>query len=483
MRWKDGDDVCLLWIKGGAGKGKTMMSIGLIEQISELSSATKDGSVVVTYFFCQNADYELNRAEAIVKGLIRRLFEQREDVGSALRKLWDDENRRVFSTTVSLRDLWGIFLAMVDQCECRKVFVVIDALDECASAGMIDLLRLITRTGLDMPRKLKWLLTSRPLDAAEQTLLAGHEQVQVSLELESAHISRAVDTYISHKVGELNCRHRYGPGLRQKIESELMEKAEGTFLWVSLVCKRIEKLHERDVLLAIRDTPPGLRALYSRVFSELGQGDSSMVKRCMRLLKAMMLAFRPLAIAELESVIGLGHEEAIRPEVVERCTSFIMMRKNSVEFVHQSARDYLAGINGDSPLEDHESYGHGEVALSTLAFLADHLKANLLDLPRPDSTWTAAGPIEGRKENELLAKVEYAATFWMQHVGAARSSGLVDGIFSEGGQTDTLLSTKFLEWLECLSLLQRLPIGVETLKTLGIKLDEARVRSFWRSTL
>ncbi|KAK6613461.1 hypothetical protein H4I95_01805 [Botrytis cinerea] len=39
-------DVSLLWIKGGAGK---------------------DESTVVTYFFCQNADYELNTLQAIIK--------------------------------------------------------------------------------------------------------------------------------------------------------------------------------------------------------------------------------------------------------------------------------------------------------------------------------------------------------------------------------------------------------------------------------
>jgi len=87
MSWKDSEDVCLFWVKGGAGKGKTMISISLFEQLCESLRAIQDGSVVVIYFFCQNADYELNNAEAIVKGLIPRLFEQRRDVQSALSKL------------------------------------------------------------------------------------------------------------------------------------------------------------------------------------------------------------------------------------------------------------------------------------------------------------------------------------------------------------------------------------------------------------
>ena len=72
VQWQDEKDISLLWIKGGAGKGKTMMSIGLVEQLS----LSHEDSIAVTYFFCQNADYELNTIEAIIKGLILRLINQ-----------------------------------------------------------------------------------------------------------------------------------------------------------------------------------------------------------------------------------------------------------------------------------------------------------------------------------------------------------------------------------------------------------------------
>ena len=63
VRWQQREEVCLLWIKGGPGKGRTMMSIGLIEKLSLLPRNT----TLVTYFFCQIADYELNMVEAIIK--------------------------------------------------------------------------------------------------------------------------------------------------------------------------------------------------------------------------------------------------------------------------------------------------------------------------------------------------------------------------------------------------------------------------------
>jgi hypothetical protein len=171
ISWVDGNDVCLLWIKGGAGKGKTMMSISLVERLSLLPAT------MVTYFFCQNADHELNTLEAIVKGLILQLVNQQEELKESLRRRWDTVNKRFDVDVTSWRTLWNIFLEILERCKCPRVYVIIDALDECHDNSIADLLKLIVRTGLSYPSKIKWLLTSRPLDSAEQELLAGSEQV------------------------------------------------------------------------------------------------------------------------------------------------------------------------------------------------------------------------------------------------------------------------------------------------------------------
>jgi Cdc6-like AAA superfamily ATPase len=89
LSWLNSDDVGLLWIKGGAGKGKTMMSIGLIERLLQQSQRSKE-KMVVTYFFCQNADYELNTMEAIIKGLILQLVKSQDSVKTSLRDQWDE---------------------------------------------------------------------------------------------------------------------------------------------------------------------------------------------------------------------------------------------------------------------------------------------------------------------------------------------------------------------------------------------------------
>jgi hypothetical protein len=170
--WQNGEDICLLWIKGGAGKGKTMMSIGLIDELLRVQHE----STVVTYFFCQNADNELNTLQSILKGLILRLMKRQTELKESLRHRWDTKNERFNEDVTSWRNLWNILLEMLDQSTASKIYMIVDALDECQDSGMAEFLKLIVRNGLDHPAKIKWL-TSRPMDSAEKALLAGNDQV------------------------------------------------------------------------------------------------------------------------------------------------------------------------------------------------------------------------------------------------------------------------------------------------------------------
>ncbi|XHF98690.1 hypothetical protein AWENTII_002232 [Aspergillus wentii] len=459
VSWRDGDRVCLLWLKGGAGKGKTMISIGLVEQFLQL----QNDSTVVTYFFCQNADYELNTLPAIIKGLILQLVNQQEELKETLRRHWDTAKNCFDKDITSWRVLWDIFMKMLNDCKCSRVYVIVDALDECQDDGMAGFLKLLVRTGLSHPSKVKWVLTSRPLDSAERELLVGSDQVQVSLELNMEHISEAVKAYIAFKVDELARRHRYQETLRQKIALQLLEKAEGTYLWVSLVCKRLESVHRDDALMIVQALPPGLHPFYHRIFEQLSEGEPADVKMCMRLLKVMMMAYRPLNVEEVGSVAGLDDDEevAIRA-LIDRCASFIKMRDTTIEFTHQSARDYLAGKAGQSKLNLQERYGHDEIAMSCLSHLSERLVINLVGLPRPDSTREALD----KKKNALLASVDYAASFWVQHLKSAKQTITVQNALAEPGAVFTFLHNKVLEWLECLSLLDKLPRAIEGLEAL-----------------
>jgi hypothetical protein len=476
-RWQNGDDVRLLWIRGGAGKGKTMMSIGLVEQFSQ------DDSSIITYFFCQETDYQLNTMEGIIKGLIQQLIRQRKDLIEFLRCRWDPAEASFTENMSSWRRLWDILLEMINHCRHQRVYVVVDALDECHNGRMGDLLKLIVRTGLDNPN-VRWLLTSRPLDDADRELLNTTQEVGIALELHYDHLEAAIKTYIRHKVRELYPIHRYGRKIPQIIETELLERAEGTFLWVSLVCKRLEsdgsgaRIPPDEAVSAIQEFPPGLQSLYERMFEQLLQGRPTTTRACLRLLKVMTIVYRPLNRAEVFTVTGLSEREVLAGEnIVARCASFIKIRGVTVEFVHQSSRDFLIGT---SLLSSRDPYGHADIALGCLSYMSTILKPNLIDLPRPSSGRDPACPAEriSNGKSTILDTLDYAATLWAEHLKAASGSGLKQEALSKDGQALRFVKEKLLEWLECLSILGRLSRAMGVLRTLE-DLAEVWYFSLW----
>ncbi|KAL2810360.1 hypothetical protein BJX63DRAFT_321531 [Aspergillus granulosus] len=158
----------------------------------------------------------------------------------------------------------------------------------------------------------------------------------------------------------------------------------------------------------------------------------------MRLLKAMMTVYRPLKVEEVASVIGLTDDKETIGALVDCCASFIRLREDHIEFVHQSARDYLAGENGLAILDSHGRFGHEEIVLACLSYLSECLKPNLVDLPRPDATRDSLESLKNGLKNGILSCVDYAAMFWTSHLKNTSSD-------SNKSQVDVFLRTKLLE--------------------------------------
>ena len=68
MNWEDGNKHRLLWIKGDAGKGKTMLLLGVIRELERLN--LDPDSPNLSYFFCQGTNSTLNTPTAVLRCLV-----------------------------------------------------------------------------------------------------------------------------------------------------------------------------------------------------------------------------------------------------------------------------------------------------------------------------------------------------------------------------------------------------------------------------
>lgn len=96
----------------------------------------------------------------------------------------------------------NIFTKMLRDPRLTRVYLVVDALDECES-GLSQLLNLIVRNVSTSSSRAKWLVSSRNRPDIEIDLRINDSRVDLSLELSTESVSRAVDAYIDHNVSEL----------------------------------------------------------------------------------------------------------------------------------------------------------------------------------------------------------------------------------------------------------------------------------------
>jgi hypothetical protein len=166
----------------------------------------------------------------------------------------------------------------------------------------------------------------------------------LSLELNERHISKAVSAFIKKRANKLAKKNTYSSELKEKVKKELIAKLDSTFLWVALACKRLLKVPSWKALSVLQDLPLGLQDLYARMMNQVFQTrDEEDRDFCLRILRSVTLAFRPLSMVELITIAELPLRllDSDLSNLIELCSSFITIREGITYFVYQSAKDYL----------------------------------------------------------------------------------------------------------------------------------------------
>lgn len=162
------------------------------------------------------------------------------------------------------------------------------------------------------------------------------------LELNKDSISKAVDTYIGYKVEKLAGLKNYNTETRNTIQRYLVDNADGTFLWVALVCQELadtKVIRKRHTLSKLKLFPPGLDPLYKRMMEQIS--DSNDANICKEILAIASAIYRPITLEELKVLVESLEEDDYNdlPQIIRSCGSFLTLREGVVYFVHQSAKD------------------------------------------------------------------------------------------------------------------------------------------------
>ena len=259
-----------------------MLIIGVIKELQK----SIDPSELLSYFFCQDTDSRLNNATAVLRGLMYQLLMQQQFLISHLREEYDQAGRQLFEDINAFDALSKIFAKMLGDVHLTKVYLIVDALDECDS-GLSQLLDVIVRNASTSSSQVKWLVSSRNKPDIEERLRIKDSKIELSLELNAECVSGAVAEYIDYKVSEFERTKRYDSNLREQVKRDLHRKANGTFLWVALVCKELGTVGKWDALQWLTRVPSDLNLLYARIIDQIQRLEGRNPEFCFNVLSVV----------------------------------------------------------------------------------------------------------------------------------------------------------------------------------------------------
>ncbi|KAH7161757.1 Pfs, NACHT and WD domain protein [Dactylonectria macrodidyma] len=460
-QWRTDDQSRLLWIKGDPGKGKTMLMIGITEELErerELEQCNQPEQptspvTLLAYFFCQGTDSNLNNSTAVLRGLIFHLAIQHQSLTKHLRKEYNHSGSKLFEGPNAFFALSRILGNMLRDPSVGRAYVFIDALDEC-DTELEQLLNLIVEYASAFSTK--WIVSSRNIPEIEELLEPANEKVRLSLELNHKSIAAAVRVYIDHEVAELTRLKSYDPDTEHNITESLRTKADDTFLWVALVCQNLRKVPQWRALETLEKFPSGLHPLYRRMMEQIKKEHPKDLDLFYQILAAIALVYRPVTLIELGTLIkfpsGMFKTAEGLEDIIKRCGSFLTVRSGRVYIIHLSAKDYL---------EDRETatlYPHGRSEIHRGIFMQSlHTMSNVLhrDMYRLRMPSCSVNDTK-TPEPDPLATVRYSCIYWVDHLNdASRQTKLFDV-----EPTNTFLKNHSLHWIEALSLLRSLGTGI-----------------------
>jgi hypothetical protein len=453
QKWYSTQQSPLLWIRGNPGKGKTMLLCGIINELNKSIVET----ALLSYFFCQATDSRINNATAVLRGLIFMLVGQQSSLVTHIQKRYDHAGKAIFEDVNSWVALSEIFTDILQDPGLRKIYLVIDALDECQT-GLEQLLDLIVQS--PSPH-VKWILSSRnwPPIAERLDVATG----QLSLELNAKSVSAAVDVYIQHKVSQLAKQKKYSATIQEAVLHYLSSNANGTFLWVALVCQNLRQVSLLSTLATLTAFPPGLDCLYGRMMAQINKLNDAQL--CKRIIALAAVAYRPMLLVELALLLDIPENlsndlDALR-EIVGLCGSFLTVQDDTVYFVHQSATDFLVKKASDHIFVSGPEEVHHTIFSKSLQVMDKTLQRDVYDLRHPGF------PINQVKlpRPDPLAAAKYSCIYWVEHLIKSLKSIKHEDI-QDHGKVEVFLRNKYLYWLEALSLLGKVSDGVFSMANL-----------------
>lgn len=339
-----------LWLGGKPGAGKsTIMKFAYTRVKEEL--ITKNA--VVSFFFNARGDVLERSTTGMYRSLLLQLLQKYPD----LQKVCEDSNLTIQKGSCpSSEAIQLLFQNAISKLGKRSLTCFIDALDECDELQVRDMVRYFETLGqqaVDDNIELRICFSSR-----HYPYIFIRKGIRLTLENQKGH-GEDVERYIQG-----NLRADPGP-LVKEVQAQILQKAAGVFMWVVLVVDILNKEFERGRMFAVMKRLAEIPDRLSDLFKDILKRDNENMEDLLLCLQWILYAKRPLMRQEFYLAVStglLGDDEDLLNDLMTPIPNDIIDRfvvssskglaevtksnQPTVQFIHESVRDFLIKDNG-----------------------------------------------------------------------------------------------------------------------------------------
>ncbi|KAI8626193.1 ankyrin [Xylariaceae sp. FL1651] len=407
-----------LWIRGKPGTGKSVM----MKYLFQSTRRNKRNCIVISFFFSARGSLLEHTTEGMYRSLLSQLLPHLPMVNidqDALHHLLNlDENKEW--PIEALKDVLRSFVEQIK----KDLYCFVDALDECPEDEVRDMISFLEDLGTNTTNsnfKVRVCFSSRHYPYI--TIRYG---LQLVLEDEVDH-SKDMQCYIRSK---LNIKQ---PRLRQEIEDEIVERSSRIFLWAVLVVDILNKEYDKggdvNIRKKLRQLPKGLHQLFHDILTR----DNGNLDELVLCIQWILYAKRPLRPEELYFGMKLGGDPSACPLwdqtaiTLDQISRFnlnvskglaeVTKKDKTVQFIHESVRDYLLREKGLQTLLHHLD------SPTSLSEGASHDTLRDICSTQIFATVSIGKTPDNEDQQSWMPLLKYAITYILVHADSAQSSG------------------------------------------------------------
>ncbi|KAK2666763.1 Nucleoside phosphorylase superfamily [Fusarium oxysporum f. sp. vasinfectum] len=338
LKWRDSPNQTL-FCPGNPGAGKTIITSIIIDHLEKLFS--NDKSVGIAYVYCDFRRQDEQTAKELLMNLLKQLLHRLPTLPESVESLHSKHKTK--GSRPPLEEILTALLSLTKLFS--RVFVLVDALDECRVTDDTRSRFLGGVFELQATSKINILATSRPI--AE---ILGNFENKMSLEIRAA--DKDIRLFVTCNISYLPSFIR-GNGLGEMVENKIADSATGEYA-VKLPRFLLARFHFdslRDkysvaqVNKALAKLPSGSDA-YDRVYDMA----MDIIKRqyrpvlAERVLSVIACAKRPLKVGELQDALAdeLNGDEWMG-NVTDLCAGLVTIDSGEgiIRVLHHTTQEYF----------------------------------------------------------------------------------------------------------------------------------------------